>query len=522
MRKVSINPGIGILTVIKSLNYKPWFALAEFIDNSISSYQNNKKELEEINGKNFKLDIQINFSIDRTITITDNAAGIHDNDFDRALKPAELPPDRNGLNEFGMGMKSAALWFTDEWEIRTSALGEDVERTVIFNQKKVQKEKIEDLEVIEQSAQKNYHKTEIILRNVEKWPIGQTRKKIVSHLSSIYRKLIQSKKIQIFIDDEEVRYFEPEILEAPYWGGGPNCPAPTGEKIIKWELNDIKIDLGDKKQVEGKVYIRKTGSTRTNGMSYFRRGRLIIGSDEDVYRPVNIYGSGNTYKKQRLNCEFTLKNFAVTHTKDGIQWGENLEELFFEKLLKILKNSKIDGESVDFLKQCEGYRARNQSYEDAGQQAIEDFVQEDSKRFAAVKINTEKVEEQKDNIEEFDLTIEDKKTDIPYTVTVGGDKWVVLVKIDWNETGGINWFAVTREHKMNEEQPYKMGVKLNMKHTFFLNFLNASGSEALKPIIRIIVGFVVAEALVKSTGNNQILIRRKMIEIVNSVSEQRT
>ena len=136
-RTVSINPGIGILTVLKVLNYKAWFALAEFIDNSISSYQSNKKELEKIHGKDFKLDIQINFLSDKTITITDNAAGIHDEDFDRAFKPAAIPPDRNGLNEFGMGMKSAAMWFCDQWEVRSSALGEDVERTVIFDQKKV-------------------------------------------------------------------------------------------------------------------------------------------------------------------------------------------------------------------------------------------------------------------------------------------------------------------------------------------------------------------------------------------------
>ena len=54
-------------------------------------------------------------------------------EFPRAFRPAELPPDRSGLCEFGMGMKSAACWFARQWEVRTSALGEPVERTVSFD-----------------------------------------------------------------------------------------------------------------------------------------------------------------------------------------------------------------------------------------------------------------------------------------------------------------------------------------------------------------------------------------------------
>ena len=37
--------------------------------------------------------------------------------------PAAIPPDRSGLSEFGMGMKSAACWFAPRWSVRTKALG---------------------------------------------------------------------------------------------------------------------------------------------------------------------------------------------------------------------------------------------------------------------------------------------------------------------------------------------------------------------------------------------------------------
>ena len=37
-RKVNIRPGVSVLSVLRHLNYSPWFALAEFVDNSLQSY----------------------------------------------------------------------------------------------------------------------------------------------------------------------------------------------------------------------------------------------------------------------------------------------------------------------------------------------------------------------------------------------------------------------------------------------------------------------------------------------------
>lgn len=107
---VEIRPEVTMLSVLKHLNYKAWFAMAEFIDNSIQSFAANRAKLKELNGSNFKL--VINISIDPSgpgkITITDNAAGISEHDFPRAFRAAHVPTDRTGLSEFGIGMKSAA------------------------------------------------------------------------------------------------------------------------------------------------------------------------------------------------------------------------------------------------------------------------------------------------------------------------------------------------------------------------------------------------------------------------------
>ena len=118
---INIRPGVSILSVLKHLNYKPWFALAEFVDNAVQSYLEHEEELKRAEGSDFKLlvSIDIDSTEDGKITVRDNAAGIYEADYPRAFRPAAVPPDRTGLNEFGMGMKSAACWFAENFVVRT-------------------------------------------------------------------------------------------------------------------------------------------------------------------------------------------------------------------------------------------------------------------------------------------------------------------------------------------------------------------------------------------------------------------
>ena len=135
VKKVDIRPGVSVLAVLRHLNYRPWFALAEFVDNGVQSFVKHRSALEKIEGKGLKLrvDIDINTTPPARLSIRDNAAGIFETEYARAFRPAALPPDRSGLAEFGMGMKSAACWFAPRWSVRTSALGESVSRTVHFD-----------------------------------------------------------------------------------------------------------------------------------------------------------------------------------------------------------------------------------------------------------------------------------------------------------------------------------------------------------------------------------------------------
>jgi Histidine kinase-, DNA gyrase B-, and HSP90-like ATPase len=132
---VNIRPEVTILSVLQHLNYRPWFALAEFVDNALESFLKHRDAICAIDGPNTRLLVEIELGSEgrSQIVIRDKAGGILENEFPRAFRPAELPMDCSGLSEFGMGMKSAACWFAKRWQVRTSALGEPVERTVSFD-----------------------------------------------------------------------------------------------------------------------------------------------------------------------------------------------------------------------------------------------------------------------------------------------------------------------------------------------------------------------------------------------------
>src|SRR6185437_2261827 len=107
--------------------------------------------------------IKIDTALPGRITITDNAAGIPWEDFPRAFRPAIAPPDASGLSEFGMGMKSAACWFSPVWQVRTKALHESRERTVRFDVAKITADALEELAIGERPAVESAHFTEIVL-----------------------------------------------------------------------------------------------------------------------------------------------------------------------------------------------------------------------------------------------------------------------------------------------------------------------------------------------------------------------
>lgn len=300
-----------MLSVLKFLEYETWYALAEFVDNAIASYQANEVALKRIEGNDFKL--EVNIEIDdaaNKITIRDNAAGIDQLNYPRAFRAAEVPSDTSGLSEFGMGMKSAACWFSDLWSVRTTAIGEGVERTIKFDMNQIFEDKIEELVFESTPVDKKLHYTIIELVNVHRMPRKKGLGKVKSHLTSIYREFIRKGILVLKVDGNELQFEEPKILLAKY----QEKPYHSVGEPILWKKS-INFPVEDGLSVHGFVAIRETGSTSEAGFALFRRGRVIEGSFDNGFRPDFIFGAPNSYRYQRIFGELHLEGFNVSFTK---------------------------------------------------------------------------------------------------------------------------------------------------------------------------------------------------------------
>ena len=181
----------------------------------------------DIHGKDASLRVVIDIEAGPSVrlSVKDNAAGIEQADYPRAFRPAAIPPDTSGLSEFGMGMKSAACWFAPRWDVRTSALGEPVERLIRFDINKIVDDQIEELEIKEKKVPKDTHFTEVVLEDLHHVPIGRTVGKIKDHLTDIYRVFLRDGTLELIYNEEALRFVERKVLVAPHFKNLEHIPS---------------------------------------------------------------------------------------------------------------------------------------------------------------------------------------------------------------------------------------------------------------------------------------------------------
>jgi len=347
-----IRPTVGYLSILPSISYKPWYAIAEFVDNSLQSYIDNKTKLKKLHSSSWKLRIGI-YITNSKIQIIDNAAGIAVKDYSRAFRAAARPEKRDGLSEFGMGMKTAACWFSPVWEVKSKAIGEKIEKKIKFDINKIVNDEIEELDVKEIPAGINQHGTEINLYQLRRLPGGSTKSKIKEHLASMYRLYIKKNEIEIRVNDERLEYKMPPLLIAPFFHEQGKV---KNEKKIKW-IKDVNFKYGKTKIVTGFAGIFDEGRVgfskkKYGGFNLFRRNRLIIGVGENQgFRPPSIFGDSGSHRWQRIFGELHLDDQDVSHTKDDFLW-EDADYAEFEYKLK----NCLDKEPVNIYQQANNFR----------------------------------------------------------------------------------------------------------------------------------------------------------------------
>lgn len=348
-KTIDINPRVTILSVLPHVKYSYWHALAEYVDNAIQSSLDHKEKLDAIYGGEHQLRVDISLNKEKgEIQIIDNSTGISANDFERALRPGEFPPNREGLSEFGMGLKAASCWFSRKWSVETKHFEESLVRTVHFDIDDIIKQNQNLLPYDEKSAGKSKPYTLIRLREVKKMPKGRTVSKIKDYLGDIYRLFIREKSMILTFDGEPLHYESPEILVAPYY------QEREGEKK-KWKI-DVNFSLGEGRRVSGFAALLQKGSRSQSGFSLFRRKRVIEGSGEARYRPKEVFGSASSFESLRIFGELHLSGFDVSYTKDGFNWNES-EEDFAYALKRELKKA------AGFLEQARNLRVREVAFD---------------------------------------------------------------------------------------------------------------------------------------------------------------
>lgn len=349
--KIDISPSSKFFATLSHFPYKPYFALSEFVDNSLQSFFDNQGKMKTPSG-NPLASVVVKIDIDRNekkITIQDNAAGISDKDLARAFKTAETPPDPGtGLSEFGIGMKYAAFHFCPKWTVITSALGEPKKKTITMDLNEIVHKGISTVQPKLERENPEEHYTHVILENCydKNFPkAAATIAKIKRHMSDIYRLYLKDQSAIIQFKGEKLRKHKYETYSGPFY---PKRDSLTQE--VDW-IKEFEIDLGTndengkQKIAKGWVGMRETGTYKTGGLPIFRNRRMFVGSGDDPHHPEVIYGSGGgTYAKIRLIGEVNLTNFPVSHTKDAVLWSGS-EERLYKELQKILK-----GNEKEFLK----------------------------------------------------------------------------------------------------------------------------------------------------------------------------
>ena len=472
------------------LNYKPWFALAEFVDNSLQSYLSNREAIARVEGRAPKLVVTITLE-DNRIIIHDTAAGIRVEDFARAFVPAQPPPDASGLSEFGLGMKAAACWFAKNWTIRTCALGDGIERVVKFNIPEIVKNDIEDLDVTEdRNVSKTWHFTSLLLEDLNQRVRGQTISKVKTHLASIYRTFLANGSLTINVNGAELTYTPPPPLVAPY------ARAP-GSAPIEWKKTTLDVKLDDAHRVTGWAALRAKASTAEAGFAVFRRGRVVLGLGDAPYRPEQIFKKANSYTYQRLFGELHVEGFNVSHTKDGLQWEDWEEEILAE-----LKR-QLDAEPLKLLTQAEEYRARGATQagddDNYGASAAQHTAEALGKHAGAV-VGTQlsaTPEPETPPPEVLPAVRIATRHEVTLNVEHESRRWRVIIELT-PDPGLEDWYSFSRRDSPGEGMS-ELTVRVSMSHPFTERFA-LKDPEEMEPLVRIAAALALAEVAALDVG----------------------
>jgi hypothetical protein len=536
-----ISVGSNFYALLPRLPNTHYGALAEFIDNSVSSFIQNRNLPDNDEAKYDLPFVDVKIKFDKSaerIEIHDNASGISIKDLPRALKPLEAPNKfEDTLNEHGYGMKGAAGWYAKKFTIYTSTYGEPVARKITYEFDKIVDEKLTQIPVLEEKEEKDRHYTIITLEkfNDKRFPHTNSMKAIQSHLSDIYRTFIRDGVLRLTFNDKVILPMEVKIKNTYHYSA---LDTTTGKlnfnaRKILWkkffEFKNLgKNNKGVERYITGFGALKESGSHSIHsGMAIFNNGRILKGSGKDTNKPRELYGSGNTYRSLRLTGEIHLHNFDTTASKDDLIWGDLREEELYkniheslsgnrDKFLEIYNQGKFKESELNaympLIDQIEHVREKvifttpktpniptrpvinsvdiNKNINSDLEKDIGGVLRDAQDELKSIKItgnspSTKSNEKSAFDVEEFNNKILSEK---PWNISVSSQEYLIEFSNELLNSDDL-YTVMTNE----ESDPIQVVIHINSAHEFVQNFLGPIQKEPVSIFLRMIVSLAISE-----------------------------
>ncbi len=508
--ELNIQPAASILNVFSRLSYKIWYAIAEFVDNSTQSYISNINKLSKCDGFE-KLIVKIKYdSNENSLRITDNAFGMEIEKFKDAILLDSKNSEQTGRNEFGMGLKTAASWFGNIWTVKSTQLGSEYQYEATVNIPELKKTGLNSIKIHKKAVDISTHGTEIFIEDVsKKITASRTIGKIRDLLSSMYRRDINNRNIEIWFNEEPISFEEYPILN--------NFRGKKWKKPL-----DFYVDFNDKKyNVTGFVAIMNPGSFPKAGFALFRHDRVVIGGTDTNYKPSQIFGQAQSQISLKLFGELNMNDFPVNQAKDGFIWDDGLEDAFIDAL-----KSNIQ-EYINIAAMSIKERANETQYSEENseqlkkdvERTVESMTNED---YFVDQTSVELNSETNSDMQEYIDTI--LNTDVEEKTVGTNRKYTIHINPVYDLVINVQWAIGNKDYWINysDNEDGSIQVTINIDHPFFMPY---SKDEDFKKVLeKFVLAFVVAEkqAKLNSTKDGYILassIKNNMNRYLSKMAE---
>lgn len=319
----------GIISIFQRQNFRLDRVFSEFIDNSLQSYLDHEEVLKRLaDGQKCKISIIWD---NNKIIIKDNAFGMNDEEFGRALKLKATNPNalkNNQLSVYGMGLKYASVYLGNHYTISSTAYDSNIRFFAEVDVPDFEANNPKTIPAKISSEMLEMHGTTITITDLRIKKTSDKEKYLCEKIGIIYNHYIHKGILSISINNIPIKYQRPVLR-----------PNEDGGHYYEHFEDSFSIS-GKVYNFSGWIGILNKGNQSITGLNLVQANRCI----ELGYKPEKLFGKGNSFQNSRVIGEivFNGENYVLSFNKDKFVWADDgAEETFINKLYMNPKVSYI-------------------------------------------------------------------------------------------------------------------------------------------------------------------------------------